>query len=463
MKHDYAALLALFGPIITERKLGRYEVRRLIPELSEKGARRLLEMLRGERPVPPAPRALTVSCAPAPDQQVQDTEQDGERTVTAKGGRIKTIEDLIAAANVDLTLWEVTWAEVNKYEMGRKAQRSRLDYTDGKANGKVRDSGGVHVEELYQVKVKLKPRRDVVDLLALKESALAEVRAAAATLPRAPRPQVARPRTGNLLYLGMHDLHPGKMVAPEETGHVWNPELAREVALKALTRALEKASAHGFDRIVLPIGHDLSHVDGNNNATTGGTAQDVSRRYHVQRRLDLALAGALIERAAEFAPVEAEAVPGNHGRSTDLAIAEMLRERYHADPRVQVRVSLAPRVYLSHGVNLLGFTHGDRIKAQALMSLMAREAKQEWAASEHQEWLIGHTHAMSALTEKYLVEQTGQEHVGVRVRVLPSLTATDYWHAACGYVASGRALEAYLYHEAHGYEGHVNVPLREVL
>lgn len=69
--------------------------------------------------------------------------------------RITTVDELIVACNIDLEIWEIERARVNKWEGYRKAEVKHIQYADGKATGFVDDDGQITIEPLYQIEIKL--------------------------------------------------------------------------------------------------------------------------------------------------------------------------------------------------------------------------------------------------------------------------------------------------------------------
>ena len=95
---------------------------------------------------------------PPPEQRkIEFTEVKNEATAESIG-RIKTLDALIIACKIDLTVWKIDRHTINKWEVGRKATTKNVTYTDGVASGTVTDSGEVNVEPLWQVKVWLSKR-----------------------------------------------------------------------------------------------------------------------------------------------------------------------------------------------------------------------------------------------------------------------------------------------------------------
>ena len=442
------AALEKFGHRIHTEQLGRYSVGQLTG-LGEYPARRLIALVRQHAKAgllkenPDAPKAET--------EKISLEESGDNLTVDYPKGRIDTVEALLERANIDLRYWEVERTTLNTWDMGSTPRRTGND-----KEGWQRPSNDPQVTQLFAIKIWLKRRKDVLAIEAIKREALEEIRLHSPvplllpSLRRSPQPQ-------QLLYMGAHDIHVGKFADVSETGQKYNMELAADLARRSVARLLAEASPYGIDRILLPVGHDLAHVDGNGNMTTGGTPQDTDGRYRLMRRHAYELMVSMIEDLRQVAPVDVEAVPGNHGRETDLAIAERLEARFHNDPHVSVRASLTPRPYYRYGVNLLGLTHGDRIKGKDLPLIMAEEVPQAWAETTDREWLLGHFHKKQTLQ----MMTSEDEYRGVRVRHLPSISALDWYHAVSGY-ANMRSMEAYRYDLVSGYSGHHSVNVRSL-
>lgn len=73
--------------------------------------------------------------------EVDETTTDNEKTITVKGSRIKTLEQLLEISETDLDTWEVKTHKVNSWEMGAKGP-----------------DGEICVETLFQVTANLERR-----------------------------------------------------------------------------------------------------------------------------------------------------------------------------------------------------------------------------------------------------------------------------------------------------------------
>ena len=76
---------------------------------------------------------------------------------------------------------------------------------------------------------------------------------------------------------------------------------------------------------------------------------------------------------------------------------------------------------------------------------MATERSDDWAATRFHEWMIGHWHY-----KKETRYTAGDTMNGVSVRILPSLSGTDSWHAKKGYIGEQKRSESFLYDEQDG-------------
>lgn len=82
-------------------------------------------------------------------------DEDGNyMSVSAESKRIKTLDDMIEACEIDLDVWQIERVRYNKWEVGAKSERKNIKWTDGTiVEGFIRSDGGLVVEPLFQVRV----------------------------------------------------------------------------------------------------------------------------------------------------------------------------------------------------------------------------------------------------------------------------------------------------------------------
>jgi hypothetical protein len=346
-------------------------------------------------------------------------------------GRILTLEELLAAAQVDRTEWVVERFKVNKWEVGAKHP----------------ETGAIIVAPLFQVTANL-VRPGLEELVKrLREAVVADVRADA--VRRQATPVASTPRAlvrgRHALEVCLMDLHIGKLAWAEETGDDYDSRIAEARARAAVTELLTAASVYELEEIILPLGNDYFHYDSIAGLTTAGTPQDRDTRLHKMFRKGRGLASWMIHECARVAPVRVVVVPGNHDEVLSWMLGEVLAAEFAHDARVTVDNSPKLRKYVEYGANLIGYTHGKDEPHGKLPLIMAQEAAEAWARTTAREWHTGHFHH-SKVRDATPVDS----HNGVRVRVLQSLSGTDAWHYRKGYIGQPREAEAFVWARSGG-------------
>ena len=186
--------------------------------------------------------------------------------------------------------------------------------------------------------------------------------------------------------------------------------------------------------------------------TTAGTKQDMDSRFgKVYREARQTLVQA-IDMMKQIAPVDIVVQPGNHDSISLFTMGDSLECYYHDEKGVTVNNSAFPRKYYRFGQTLIAFAHGDKESLKKLPLLGAVENKKDWAECKYIEWHTGHKH----------MEQVSED-MGIKVRILPSITAPDFWHSSMGYVGNVRNAQAFLYHKDNGLEAiFYSKPVKEI-
>lgn len=357
------------------------------------------------------------------------------QTITSVSATVRTLEDALQAANVDLLAWEVDKHTINKWDMARG--------TSG---------DGWNAIELWQVKVWLKRRAEAAFIDPL-QSLIDRIKQAA------PKPAVVKYKLTtdpHLLVIGLYDAHFGKLAWAAETGTSYDLKIAESVFANAFHDLVDRIAGYNIETIIIPIGQDFFHTDNPQNATVNGTPQDVDGRR--AKMFDIGVHAMIhcIDEALKIAPVKVFYSPGNHDRETSWYLTRVIEAYYHRNKDVHVDSAPTTRKYIEYGATLLGFDHGDIIKPERLPNIMAAEQREAWGRVQYTEWLTGHYHKVKE--QQFTSADT---HGGTVVRTLPSLSGTDAWHYRNGFVHGRRAAEAYLYSRDGGYVGHFNANVRE--
>lgn len=364
------------------------------------------------------------------------TDNKGKRNIELISD-IRTIEDALAYAEIDLGIWEVTRSLVNKWEMGFKDK-----------SGEARSQG------LWQVKVWLTRRvsQGLVDAMEAIHKR-AEQYSPDYTDIEYPAPV----EDAHLLEMSLYDMHFGKLAWAVEGTNDYDLNIAEALFENAIVDLLAYMQNINIDRIVFPVGNDFLHVDNKALTTEAGTEQGAQTEGRYAKIVETGFVALVraIDRMVKIAPVDIIFVAGNHDGTSTYHIVRELKAWYRKHKSVNVNCGPRSRKYYEYGTTLLGYTHGHAETMARLLNLMPVEAKEAWGRTDCHEWHTGHLH-------KRKVTQTTpiDTYEGTTVRVLPSLTGTDEWHFRKGYYGS-RAAEAYLYHKMSGYVGHFATRARQ--
>lgn len=347
-----------------------------------------------------------------------------------------TIEDLLRACKVDLSVWRPKNPIVNKWEVGTK-----------------NDDGTVLRTPLYQIKVWLERIPGTEEAQVVKDT----INWVAENSPVRQQPSFAPPNRltvddPHLFELNIPDLHFDKLAWAPESGENYDMKIAGSLYMQAVENLWHRASVFPVSKILFVIGNDFFTTNSAKNETAAGTPQTVDGRWQKSFQMGVALQHRAIEFLRSKAPVDVLAVPGNHDPEKLFYAASVLEGMYHGRcDDVRILNTPNPRKYYRWGTTLLGLTHGNGLKLDKLPLIMASEAAADWAQTTHREIHVGHYHH-----KRETQFHAGNEHGPVRVRILPALTATDPWHHGAGYVGAKKAAEGYLWSFKHGYTGHLS-------
>ncbi len=237
-----------------------------------------------------------------------------------------------------------------------------------------------------------------------------------------------------LLELAIFDLHLGKLSWDKEVGEDYDLDIAVQRYNAAVKSLINNVNINTIERILLPVGNDFINVDYKTNTTTAGTPQSCDSRFGKMLQVAKKLLIDTINMLLTIAPVDVVIVPGNHDEQTMFTLGEILDAWYHTTPDVTIFNSPALRKYYQYGTTSFMFTHGDKEKLNELGMIFAAENPKLWADTQHRFVQIGHFHH----NKKVSSLQT-QDFQGFQVQIMPSLSGSDAWHHAKGYISQKQA------------------------
>lgn len=346
--------------------------------------------------------------------------------VTTRSLNIKTLEDALIAAEVDLNEWEVDRFIVNSWEV-TSTKDGPQTYTN------------------WQVKVWLKRKELSVDTTQAFIEAVSEYKPEYSRTQKYPK--LSR---RYMQEFALFDIHLGKRAWEKETNENYDTEIAEKRFLDAISDLVSKSQGYTPEKILFPIGNDFLHVDSLEGTTTKGIRQDTDDRSTLIFKKGLLLLVKGIDALSDIAPVHVILVPGNHDQMSSFHLGTALYAWYRDVQWITVDDSPTTRKYIEYGKNLIGFVHGSRDDPplHRLPLIMAQEQAESWARTNFREWHVGHYHR-----RKETSYNAGESFGGVCVRVIPSLTGTDAWHYQKGFVKEGKCAESFLWDYENGCIG----------
>ena len=270
------------------------------------------------------------------------------------------------------------------------------------------------------------------------DAILDAVRELAVDLPRAE--PVAAPELNDDDLLAVYpigDAHFGMLAWGQECGEAFDLEIAE----RNLGRAVDHLTAlapPAHNALVINIG-DFVHADGLGNTTTKGTRVDVDGRWPKIIRVSIRALRRTVDRCLErHQHVTLWNLRGNHDDLSAMVLAIALGQFYEHEPRVTVCQSPEMFKWYRFGANLIGATHGDKLKPQDMLGVMATDRAKDWGETKHRRFYCGHIH-----------HEVVKELPGVTVEYLRTLAGSDAWHRGQGY-RSGRDMRVDVLHRDWG-------------
>lgn len=364
---------------------------------------------------------------PQPEEPVQTinvSDKGDELHVLSVGQEVKTLDELVARAKIDLTKYEVDRPETSMYETTARG-----------ADGKLRKLQNFRIVARFRLKQGPSTSEQVEALIA---GAFA-VRKVRPTIKQSLKVQNA----DLMQAVVIADPHLGKYAYGPETG--W-ADYDLHIGCRLVRDAADELMVYGDERkpavrYVFLLG-DILHYDTPHGTTTGGTPQDRDTRLSKMLEDAASTLIGVIERSALTAETRVVSVAGNHDRVLSVAMQQILAAYFRNAKGVSVDTSAQHRKYVEWGRCLIGLTHGDTARKR-LPSLMQVERKEAWGRSICREWHHGHLHR----------EAKDVTEASVTIREHLAICPPDGWHSVEGYVGSPRGMDAFFYSQEKGVLG----------
>jgi hypothetical protein len=241
-----------------------------------------------------------------------------------------------------------------------------------------------------------------------------------------------------LVVVPWGDPHFGMYAWQQEAGENFDLAEAKRLTLGAVDRLIA-SSPPAETGIILPLG-DFFHMDDQTNRTPGhGHQLDADGRFGKVLDVGIQVLRHAILRALEkFSKVIVRCEPGNHDPHARWTLVYAMRGYFDNNPRVEIDASPAKHWFYRFGKVLIGSTHGDTIKQDQMLGVMASDRAEDWGVTRHRYFYSGHVH-----------HTTVKEVPGLVCESFRTLAAKDAYAAGYGYRA-GRDMLSIVHHREHG-------------
>lgn len=224
--------------------------------------------------------------------------------------------------------------------------------------------------------------------------------------------------------LSMQDMHIGKD---------GNDDIIEQyfASLEQLTESV--SNNYFIDDLVYVVGGDILNMDTFNGTTTSGTpVENSDKAYKVYAEAFDALYRGIRFLKERCETLHIMFIPGNHDRLSSYHLVHALSKAVQEDGIVW-HADYAERKVLTFNNNFFAFEHGD-VNTKNSLLVYATEFSEFWGNTKFRTLYTGHYHKKK--TVEYITED---EITGFSIKIIPSLSKTDYWHYHNKFIGSKRA------------------------
>lgn len=247
------------------------------------------------------------------------------------------------------------------------------------------------------------------------------------------------------------DAHIGMLAHEAETGANFDLKIAERELCAAFATLFDECPPR--ERCVINDLGDGTHAE-NVAAVTeaSGHRLDVDGRFPKMIGVYVRTMRYILDRALEkFQFVDVIINQGNHSRTNDLWMAELLRQVYAGSERVNVLDNASVFIPYRMGNTFVLIHHSDKTKPEVLPQVMANDFRQDWGETEYRYINVGHLHHKLAI----------KETAGCTVEMWNTLASKDRWTNDGGYRAH-QSITRVDRSKTYGEVGRRVLPIKEI-
>jgi hypothetical protein len=270
-------------------------------------------------------------------------------------------------------------------------------------------------------------------------------------------PKIAAPtaplnwQTDVIPWIQIGDAHIGMLAHSAEVGENFDLKIAEAELCAAIGTLIDELP--DCERLVINDLGDFTHYENFTGTTEGsGHPLDFDSRFPKMIRVYVRTMRFIVEKALSKARfVDVIVNQGNHSRTNDIWMGELLRACYGHTGRVNVLNNDTVFIAYRMGNTLVMTHHSDKCKPSALANVMTNDFRKDYGETEHHYIDIGHIHHGMVM----------KEHPGIFVESFNHLAALDKWAHDLGY-RNRKSITIVLRSREFGEVGRRVLPIQEI-
>ncbi len=247
------------------------------------------------------------------------------------------------------------------------------------------------------------------------------------------------------------DAHIGMLAHEAETGANFDLKIAEREMCAAFATLFDECPAR--ERCVINDLGDASHYENMSAVTEMSRHQlDADGRFPKMIAVYIRIMRFIVDRAlGRFKFVDVIVNQGNHSRTNDIWMAELLRHVYAHTGRVNVLGNSSVFIPYRMGNTFVMVHHSDKTKPDRLAQVMANDFRQDWGETEYRYVDVGHLHH----------KWSSRESAGCVIEMWNTLAAKDRYNHDGGYRAH-QSITRVDRSKTYGEVGRRVLPIREI-
>jgi hypothetical protein len=252
-------------------------------------------------------------------------------------------------------------------------------------------------------------------------------------------------------WIQIGDAHIGMLAHANEIGENFDLKIAEQEICAAIGILIDELPS--CERVVINDLGDFTHYENFEGETQASKHRlDFDSRFPKMIKVYSRVMRFVVEKALTKAKhVDVIVNQGNHSRTNDIWMAELLRVAYGHTGRVHVLNNDSVFIAYRMGNTLVMTHHSDKCRPTQLAHVMTNDYRKDYGETEHHYIDIGHVHH----------SMVSKEHPGIFVESFNHLAALDKWAHDAGY-RNRKSITVVLRSKTYGEVGRRVLPIQEV-